>query len=148
MAKDVVVGDEDIEEERGAGEVISVEDLLAIDALDEVYIRLPEPWKGGVRARPLTNAEVRQILRDNMIIKRDKRGRVVSQEEDTDGSSADLIAASLIDPALTKEQARMLFLKNNKLASTLLNALQELNAIGEQGEQEAVDKAEAAFREG
>ena len=145
MAKDAVVEDEGITEDRG--EVISVDDLLAIDALDEVYIRLPEPWKGGVRARPLTNAQVRQILRDNMTVKRDRKGRAVSQEEDTEGSSADLIAQSLIDPVLTKEQARMLFLKNNRLASTILKALQELNAIGDDdAEQEAVDKAEADFR--
>jgi hypothetical protein len=147
MAKDVVVDEGDGDEiVPGAGAVISAEDLLSIDALDAVYVPLPEPWRGGIKARPLTNAEFRQITSDHTTVRKTRHGRVVDIEYDNDAADKAFIVASLVEPALTAAQVDVLWLKNSKLCRAILTALNKLNATGAADEAEVVEKGEAAFR--
>jgi hypothetical protein len=151
MAKDVVVedmggGEIDDDVTEGREQIITADDLLSEDALDVVYIALPAPWKGGIRARPLTNAEFREVVRDNTTRRRDKKGRVLSSDIDADGTDKDMIARCLVEPALTRAQVDTLFLKKAALCNAILVALNKLNGFTDGDEGEAVEQAEAEFR--
>lgn len=107
--------------------IVSIEELLATADLGAQYITLPEPYKGGIRVRPLTMAEM-NAAQKSALHKKVENGRVY-METNSDELNKLVMCMSLVEPALTPAQYDGLMNKNYKLMLTLLAAMQTVNGV-------------------
>lgn len=126
--------------------IVDLDDLLAADDLGIEYIRLPHPYNGGVRVRPLSMKEMHALRKASRRKVRNAQGKVV-EEYDEEQSNKVLIRMSLIEPAMTAEKVDALFLKNNKLATAILRVVSRINGLTEEEAEAEVAAAEAEFPE-
>jgi hypothetical protein len=115
-------------------QIASFDDLMAVDDLETVYIALPEPYKGGVKVRPLAMVEMKQINKD------------ATRNKSVDAEIAErlLIQRSLVAPELSAEQIAALATKNYRLLKAISEAVSKVNRFGQP--EEAAKEAEAEFQ--
>jgi hypothetical protein len=136
-----------IEEPQVEAEVLAnIDEVLATSDLEVVYIKLPEPYAGGVKARPLTMEEMHKLRKSATRKVRNAQGKW-SQEYDETAANKALIRMSLVAPAVTPQQIDQMFLKNNKLASAILVVLSLLNGMTKEEAEENISEAEEEFPE-
>lgn len=125
--------------------IADIDEVLATDDLDVIYIPLPAPFKGGVKARPLTMLEMHQIRKAATRKVRNAKG-VIEDVQDEILANKAMIRMSLVEPAITPEKLDALYHKRAGLVGTILREISKLNGITEDEAKEAVEEAEAEFQ--
>lgn len=117
----------------GKGHMLTFEDIAAADDLRELTVEIPQ-WGGSVRVRELTKGQFDAIAAECVQIE-DRTERMIRIRLLT-------VAASLVEPAISAEQAEVFQAKNRLAFDRLAAALDDLNRLGGEG----FDRAEAEFR--
>jgi hypothetical protein len=116
--------------------ILSFDDIDAAD-LDVIYVPI-KGMNGGVRIRPLSMIEVMQARKD--ATRTQGRGRKAVSTLDVIALNKSLLQASLVAPALTKEQVDVLFTKRAQLVESLLEEMNKVNGFGEEAEADAAEE--------
>lgn len=125
--------------------VASIEDLLATEDLETVYVPLPAPYKGGVKIRALTMSEATHAATQatRTVI---GMGGKKEQKQDVALMNKLYVCQSMVEPKVTPAQYAAMEQKNQLLLTTVLKAIQELNGFTDKAAKEVKEEVEQEFQ--
>ncbi len=107
--------------------ILSLDEIMAARDIEERVVPVPE-WGGAVRIRGLSKAQQSRL----------RSQAKVDGQPDPDRMEVLMLAASLVEPAVTVEQAEALREKAATAVERILREVVDINGWGEQVQKEAL----------